>query len=100
MEGGTIFLVVSELFEAGDGSIPNWGLVEGGQNAEGVDKIGDFFWTIGAFFEFQDSVCYFEEKVIIVIHLFDDFDEVGDEFVPDSIVSCLIEGGTEDGSDG
>lgn len=80
------------MFETSDSPVSDWGLVQGGQNAEGVDEIGHFFRAIGIFFEFENAICDFEEKVIVVVHLFDDFDEVGDELIPDSVMAWVRRG--------
>ena len=39
------------------------------------------------FFEVEYAFADLDEEVVIVVHLFDDFNEVGDEFVLDAVVA-------------
>ena len=38
-------------------------------------------------FEFEEALGYLDEELVLVVHLLDDFDEVGHEFVPDAVVA-------------
>lgn len=52
-----------------------------------MDKNWDFFVVYAERFKLQQTFADFDEEVVIVVHLFDDFDDVGDEFVSNSIMS-------------
>jgi hypothetical protein len=67
-------------------------LVEGGEDAEGVDEGGEFVGVAAVAFELEYALADFVEEVVVVIHLFDDFDEVGYEFVFDAVVAW-VDGG-------
>ena len=78
-----------QLFEALDRLVPNWRLVKSCENAKGVDKGGYFGGSVGVPFEIEDAFADLDEEVVVIVHLLDDFDEVGDEFFLDPRVTWM-----------
>ena len=52
-----------------------------------MDQYGEFFIVVAEGLEFKKSLTDLDEKIIIVVHLFDDLNDVGDELIPDAIVT-------------
>lgn len=57
----------------------------------------EFFVIEAEGFEFEEAFAYFDEKVVVVVHLLNDFNNVRNEFISDSIVA---EYGGDDGDFG
>ena len=81
---------IAELLEAGNGFVPDGGLVERGEDSEGVDERGEFGRSGAVVPEFEDALADFHEKLVVVVHLFDYLDQVRDELLFDSIVAFVI----------
>jgi hypothetical protein len=52
-----------------------------------VDEDGEFFVVVAEGLELKESLTDLDEEIVIVVHLFDDFNDVGDELIPDAIVT-------------
>lgn len=37
----------------------------------------------------EQSFCNFDEELILIIHLLDDLNEVGNELISDPVVTCI-----------
>lgn len=59
-----------------------------------MDEDGKFLIVETEGLEFEKSFADFDEEVVIVVHLFNDFDNVGNELITDSVMS---EDGCDDG---
>jgi hypothetical protein len=86
----TFVLSLCQSFEAGDCLVADWGLVERSEDSERIDEGGDFVGVAAEAFEVEDAFADLDEEVVLVIHLFDDFDEVGDELILDPAMACLV----------
>ena len=76
-----LVLSLSQLLETGDCLVPDGRLVERGEYSERVDEGRDLCCGAAIPLEFEDALCYFGKEVVVVVHLLDDLDEVGDELV-------------------
>lgn len=52
-----------------------------------MNKYGEFLVVGTEGLELKESLGDLDEEVVIVVHLFNDFDDVGYELIPDSVVS-------------
>ena len=67
--------------------LPDGGLVEGGEDFEGREEDVAFIVILAIGFEFEEALGDLDEELVLVVHLLDDLDEVGDEFVADAVVA-------------
>ena len=52
-----------------------------------MDKDRELFVVGAEGLEFEEAFWDFDEEVVVVVHLFDDFNDVRDEFVSDAVVA-------------
>lgn len=52
-----------------------------------MDQDGEFFIVVAEGLELEEALTDLDEEIVIVVHLFDDFNDVGDELIPDAVVA-------------
>ena len=52
-----------------------------------MNQDGEFFIVVAEGLELEEALTDLDEKIIIVVHLFNDLNDVGDELIPDAIVA-------------
>lgn len=52
-----------------------------------MDEYGELFIIDTEGLKFKESFTDFDEEVVIVVHLFNDLNDVGNELIPYSVVS-------------
>ena len=62
-------------------------MIERGEYFKWVNKNGKFFVTDTEWFELKEALWDFNKEVIVIVHLFDNFYNVRDELISDSVVS-------------
>lgn len=64
-------------------------MIERGKDSEGVNECRYLFRVAADSFEIENAFTNFSEEVVVVVHLFNDFDEVGNELIFDSVVAWV-----------
>ncbi len=52
-----------------------------------MDQYGEFFIVVAEGLEFEETLTDLDKEIVIIVHLFDDLNDVGDELIPDAIVT-------------
>ncbi len=52
-----------------------------------MDQDGDLLVVDAEGLEFEKALTHLDQKIVVVVHLFDDFDNVRNQLVPDSIMA-------------
>ncbi len=52
-----------------------------------MDEDGEFFIVVAEGLELEEALTDLDEEIVIIVHLFDDLNDVGDELIPDAIVA-------------
>ena len=52
-----------------------------------MDDNGNLFVADAEGLELEETLANFDEEFVVVVHLFDDFDDIGNELISDSVVS-------------
>ena len=69
--------------------VPHWGLVKRGEYSERVYQCGELKRGFAVLFEFEDALAHIDEKLIVIIHLLDDLDDVRDQLILNSAMTCI-----------
>ena len=62
-------------------------MIERSKDFEWVDDNGNLFVADAEGLELEETLANFDEEFVVVVHLFDDFDDIGNELISDSVVS-------------
>ena len=52
-----------------------------------MDQDGDLLVVDAEGLEFEKALAHLDQEIVVVVHLFDDFDNVRNQLVPDSIMA-------------
>jgi hypothetical protein len=66
-------------------------LVKRCENPEGIDEGGELGCVLTVLFEVEDALADFDKELIVVVHLFDDLDKVGNELLLNATMTCISE---------
>jgi len=87
----TFVLSFSQFFETVHSFISNRWLVQRGKHSQWIDQRWDLHSIATITFKFQNSFTNFHQKLVIIVHLLDYLNYVGNELFFDSIVTFIME---------